>query len=97
MNQAVLAEEMAIRLRLHRRMMEEEADAIKQQNFRQHRAHHHKNSMVVAEREHLNRLLQLQQMSDEDLIRCAAEVRASQNVAVRESIERNKLWQLNRS
>ena len=77
MNQAVLAEEMAIRERLHRRMMEEEADAIKQQNFRQHRAHHHKNSMVVAEREHLNRLLQLQQMSDEDLIRHAAEVRAS--------------------
>jgi len=45
---------------------------------------------AAADREHLTRLLQLQQMSDEDLIRRAAEVQNAQSAALHESLERNK-------
>ena len=44
---------------------------------------------AASDREHLTCLIQLQQISDEDLIRRAADIQSTQNDAPQDSLERN--------
>jgi len=89
---ANLTEEMALREQIiQRRMIEEEIVKRQQQHQQQQQQAALSGQQASADREHLTRLLQLQHMSDEDLIRRATELENAQSAAVHESLELNKI------